>query len=114
VFAREVDIRTRKDERIAGLDERIDAAEGSEREKLRAERETEWTEVRAEKLGELAKEFDAIHSVQRAVEVGSVDRVIPVAELRPQLIDAVERGMAKTLEKRAAGNGSATPVGQPS
>ena len=54
VFAREVDSRTREDARIAGLDERIAAAEGAERERLRAERDAEWTAVRAEKLGELA------------------------------------------------------------
>jgi len=99
VFAREVDSRTREDARIAGLDERIAAAEGSERERLRAERDAEWTAVRAEKLGELANEFDGIHSVQRAVEVGSVDRIVSAAGLRPYLIDAVERGIARTLER---------------
>ena len=95
VFAREVDVRTREDARIAALDERIAAAEGGERERLRAERDTEWAAVRAEKLGELASEFDAIHSVERAVEVGSVDRIVPAAELRPYLADAVERGIAR-------------------
>ncbi len=99
VFAREVDSRTREDARIAALDERIAAAEGSERERLRAERDAEWTAVRAEKLGELASEFDGIHSVQRAVEVGSVDRIVSAAGLRPYLIDAVERGVARTLER---------------
>jgi hypothetical protein len=58
--------------------------------------------VRSEKLGELAAEFDAIHSVERAVEVGSVDRIVPASELRPVLIDAVERGMRRTLELVAA------------
>ena len=99
VFAREVDSRTREDARIAALDERIAAAEGAERERLRAERDAEWTAVRAEKLGELATEFDGIHSVQRAVEVGSVDRIVSAAGLRPYLIDAVERGVARTLER---------------
>ena len=105
VFARDVDARTRKDPRIAELDERIESAEGAERERLRAEREERWTDVRSEKLGELAGEFDSIHSVERAVEVGSVDRIIAAAELRPQLIEAVERGMQKTLDGLAAGNG---------
>ena len=105
VFARDVDARTRKDPRIAELDERIESAEGAERERLRAEREERWADVRSEKLGELAGEFDSIHSVERAVEVGSVDRIIAAAELRPQLIEAVERGMQKTLDGLAAGNG---------
>ncbi len=83
VFAREVDNRTREDPRVDGSD---DAA---------------YAEVRSEKLGELAAEFDAIHSVGRAVEVGSVDRVISAAELRPHLIETVERGIDRTLAAAA-------------
>jgi acetyl/propionyl-CoA carboxylase alpha subunit/acetyl-CoA carboxylase carboxyltransferase component len=99
VFAREVDVRTRTDPRIAELDERIAAADGAERRRLRAEREARWTAVRSEKLGELAAEFDAIHSVSRAVAVGSVDRVIPVSELRADLIDTVERGVRRAEDR---------------
>ena len=98
VFAREVDLRTGRDQRIAELDEKIEAAEGAERQQLRNERDALWTDVRSEKLGELAGEFDKIHSVQRAVEVGSVNHVIPAAELRPRLIEAIERGMDRTLD----------------
>ena len=32
--------------------------------------------VRSEKLGEVADEFDGIHSVHRALQVGSLDRII--------------------------------------
>jgi acetyl-CoA carboxylase carboxyltransferase component len=116
VFARDVNTRAREDQRIAELDEKIKAAEGAERERLRAERETLWTDVRSEKLGELAQEFDRIHSVERAVEVGSVDRIIAAADLRPYLIEAVERGMQKTLDGLAAGNGGRfrrAPAGSP-
>jgi acetyl-CoA carboxylase carboxyltransferase component len=100
VFAREVDLRTRDDERIAGLDARIAAARGAERGRLRGERDALWAEVRSEHLGRLAAEFDAVHSVERAVEVGSVDRIVPAAALRPAIVEAVERGM------RAAGAGA--------
>jgi hypothetical protein len=117
VFARDVNKRTQDDPRIAELDERIESAEGAERERLRAERDERWAEVRSEKLGELAGEFDSIHSVERAVEVGSVDRIIAAAELRPYLIEAVERGMQKTLDGLAAGNGGrfrrSTPARSP-
>ena len=99
VFAREVDGRTRNDSRIAELDERIAAADGAERRQLRAERDERWTAVRSEKLGEMAAEFDAIHSVSRAVAVGSVDRVIPASELRADLIDTVERGVRRAEER---------------
>ena len=40
--------------------------------------------------------------MQRAVSVGSVDRIVPASELRPYLIDAVERGMRRTLAQIAA------------
>ena len=51
--------------------------------------------VRAEKLGEVAAEFDAVHSIQRAVAVGSVDAIIRPEQLRPEIIAAVERGLAR-------------------
>ena len=51
--------------------------------------------VRSEKMGELAAKFDSIHSIQRAVEVGSVSSIVAAADLRPYLVSAIERGMAK-------------------
>jgi len=41
--------------------------------------------------------------IERAVQVGSVERIITPTGLRPYLIDAVERGMRRTLEIGAAG-----------
>jgi acetyl-CoA carboxylase carboxyltransferase component len=43
----------------------------------------------------LGSEFDSIHSVQRAKEVGSIDRIISADAMRPYLIDAVRRGMRR-------------------
>ena len=61
----------------------------------------------------MATEFDGIHSIQRALAVGSVDRIITADQMRPYLIDAVERGMAAdpavVLSVAAAANPS--PVG---
>jgi acetyl/propionyl-CoA carboxylase alpha subunit/acetyl-CoA carboxylase carboxyltransferase component len=105
VFTREVNHRADADPRIERLDERIQRAEGSERQHLRAERDALWAEVRSEKLGEFASEFDSIHSIERAVEVGSVERIVAPSHLRPYLIDAVERGMRRTLA-RLAGEGA--------
>jgi hypothetical protein len=47
--------------------------------------------VRAEKLKEVADEFDGIHDIKRAMRVGSVDHIISPAELRPFMIGALER-----------------------
>jgi hypothetical protein len=57
--------------------------------------------VHSEKLGEMAAEFDHIHSVHRALEVGALNRIIPPAQLRPYLIDAITRGINKDEEARS-------------
>ncbi|MFI7068357.1 carboxyl transferase domain-containing protein [Kribbella sp. NPDC050124] len=93
VFAGEVNSRTASDPRVASLAERVGAASGAERAALATELAEVRTAVRAEKLGEVATEFDRVHSIQRAAEVGSVDEVITAAELRPKLIEAINSGL---------------------
>ena len=104
VFAGEVGKRTAADPRVADLESRI--AEALERDEdvteLRAELALVRPTVRSEKLGELADEFDAHHSIARAQEVGSVHTIVPPTRLRPYLVDAVQRGMALTEARRAA------------
>ncbi|HTT70958.1 MAG TPA: carboxyl transferase domain-containing protein, partial [Anaeromyxobacteraceae bacterium] len=90
VFAREVETRTRKDPRVVEA-EKAAAASAAARVRLGEV----VAQVRSEKLGEVGVEFDHIHSVERAQKVGSLDRIISARELRPYLIDAVERGLAK-------------------
>ncbi|MFT3860386.1 hypothetical protein [Micropruina sp.] len=46
--------------------------------------------VRAEKISEVAAEFDGVHNIQRAARVGSVDKVINPTRLRPEIIAAIE------------------------
>jgi len=46
--------------------------------------------VHSEKLGEVASEFDHVHSVHRALKVGALRDIIPPANLRPYLIAAIE------------------------
>jgi hypothetical protein len=41
-------------------------------------------------LGRVASEFDSVHSIHRAVSVGSVDAVITASELRPRIVEAIE------------------------
>jgi acetyl-CoA carboxylase carboxyltransferase component len=109
VFAGEVEARTRRDPRVTGLEAEIAAAEAPEKARRRAALAETFAAVHAEKLGEVAREFDDVHSVHRALRVGSLHRIIPSAELRPYLIDAIERGMRRTLEatpRRATGRGA--------
>jgi acetyl/propionyl-CoA carboxylase alpha subunit/acetyl-CoA carboxylase carboxyltransferase component len=93
VFSRDVDARTTADRRVSDLEARVALASGAERAALATELAQTRTSVRAEKLGEVASEFDGVHSIQRAVTVGSVDAVIAAHELRPELVAAVARGL---------------------
>jgi acetyl-CoA carboxylase carboxyltransferase component len=95
VFSRDVDARTAADPRVAGLEERLEAASGVERARLATELAETRSTVRAEKLGQVASEFDGVHSIQRAVTVGSVDAVVAPHEIRPRIIAAVEEGLAR-------------------
>src|SRR5262249_33665173 len=95
VFAGEVANRTAADPRVAGLRDTLSDAGGAGGATRGAERRGVQTAVRAEKLGEVAAEFDRVHSIQRAVEVGSVDEIISVAQLRPKIIGAIEHGLLR-------------------
>jgi acetyl-CoA carboxylase carboxyltransferase component len=102
VFASEVEARTRADQRVTALEEKAAAAEGNERIRLRAEATALRATVRAEKLGDVATEFDSIHSVERALDVGSIGAIIGAEQLRPYVIDAVGRGIARELDRIGA------------
>lgn len=99
VFAREVKNRTHSDPRVRELEERLAAASGPEKIELRVQLGEVTRVVHSEKLGEMATEFDGIHSVQRALQVGSIHRIVPPDQLRPYLVDAIERGVNRTLER---------------
>jgi acetyl/propionyl-CoA carboxylase alpha subunit/acetyl-CoA carboxylase carboxyltransferase component len=102
VFAGEVEARAKKDPRLEELSRALAKAEGAEKLRLRSLWDEMFKIVHSEKLGEMAAEFDTIHSVQRALDVGALNCIIPPARLRPYLIDAIERGIAReesTLEE---------------
>jgi len=94
VFTADVDARAASDPRVAALEARIAAAEGTERAALVVRLTDVQAGVRAEKLAEVAAEFDRVHSIQRAQRVGSVDSIIRPEELRPRVIASVARGLA--------------------
>jgi acetyl-CoA carboxylase carboxyltransferase component len=95
VFAGEVEARTKKDPRLQPLNQALAKAEGAEKVRLRTQWEELFAIIHSEKLGEMAAEFDRVHSVQRALDVGALNRILPPADLRPYLIDAIERGIAR-------------------
>jgi acetyl-CoA carboxylase carboxyltransferase component len=100
VFAGDVRKRTLSDERIITLQQEVDQAKGSERVVLRDRLTKMKKVVHSEKLREVAEEFDGIHSVHRALEVGSVHRIIPAVHLRPYLVDAIGRGIEREQSRK--------------
>jgi acetyl/propionyl-CoA carboxylase alpha subunit/acetyl-CoA carboxylase carboxyltransferase component len=99
VFTRDVNRRTAADPTVRGLETQLAAsADDAASASLRVELSATRTAVRSDKLGEVAAEFEAVHNVERARQVGSVHSIIPAAGLRPSIIAAVERGIARTMD----------------
>jgi acetyl-CoA carboxylase carboxyltransferase component len=109
VFAREVEQAARADERITALDQQIEAAEGAERQALRAQRAALWNDVLAQTRGTFAERFDQVHSVERAVRTGSVRSIVAPASMRSFLIEAVEHGIRNAEQ---SGSGAAPGDGR--
>jgi acetyl-CoA carboxylase carboxyltransferase component len=95
VFSRDVAARTSKDPRVKALELALTEAEQGERPGMKVELAGLRAEVRSEKLGEVADEFEQVHNIERALAVGSVHKIIPARILRPFLIEAVERGLKR-------------------
>ena len=89
VFGRDVRARALADPEIARL-EREARTRGTAGARERFERALQDTLL--EKQAEVAAEFDAIHSVERAREVGSLSDIVAPAEMRAYLIDELTRG----------------------
>jgi acetyl-CoA carboxylase carboxyltransferase component len=88
VFSREVRARAFTDPRIAALRRSArDKANSDARETF----DRVWKEVLLEKQGELAAEFDAVHTVERARDVGSLERLVRPEDMRPHLISELRR-----------------------
>jgi acetyl-CoA carboxylase carboxyltransferase component len=96
VFSGEVTARATADPRVRELEAVLAVADQAQHAHLRVELAELRATVRSEKLGEVAAEFERVHNIQRALQVGSVHTIIPAVELRPYLIGAVERGMRRT------------------
>jgi len=89
VFGREVGARAAADPRIRALRRALGPHPSAE---ARAAYERRFEEIRFEKQAEIAAEFDAIHTVERAHRVGSLERILPTSAMRPTLIALLEGG----------------------
>jgi acetyl/propionyl-CoA carboxylase alpha subunit/acetyl-CoA carboxylase carboxyltransferase component len=87
VFPREVRKRANADPRVAQARAQMErASDPAERMARRARLEALQADVMLEKQAEVAAEFDAIHSVERALRVGSLETLLEPRHLRPSLI----------------------------
>jgi acetyl-CoA carboxylase carboxyltransferase component len=102
VFATEVEARTHKDPRLQALANALATADSGEQRRLRSEWDELFKVVHSEKLGEVATEFDRIHTVHRALKVGALQDILPPANLRSYLICALERALAGEKEMESA------------
>jgi acetyl/propionyl-CoA carboxylase alpha subunit/acetyl-CoA carboxylase carboxyltransferase component len=110
VLVREVNARTDKDPRVTKLRKRLAAASGDDVARASQELADTTKLVRAEKLRECADEFDAVHDVNRALRVGSIDEIISPAELRPFIIRALERRLGAAAQPASATGTAARPA----
>jgi hypothetical protein len=70
----------------------LEAARLTARASATAEFERVLREATSRHQAAVAREFDAIHSVERARSVGSLDAVITARTLRPYLIECIRAG----------------------
>jgi hypothetical protein len=84
VFARDAQARALRDPRMMELRKTAQLRGDGE---ARADFDASYRQILLQKQAELAAEFDAIHTVERAREVGSLEGLIAPERIRPYLID---------------------------
>jgi acetyl/propionyl-CoA carboxylase alpha subunit/acetyl-CoA carboxylase carboxyltransferase component len=84
VFAREARARASREPRVVEMRRRAAADFSPE---TREAYESALADALLEKQAEIAAEFDAIHTVERAREVGSLESIVDAGTIRPYLID---------------------------
>ena len=99
VFPREVARRAEADERVIAARASVKAAKAADKPRERERLQRLLAEVKLIKQGDVAAEFDAIHTVERAVSVGSLDAVIEPHALRPEIVDRLAKWWQQSAER---------------
>lgn len=97
VFSREVRARALADPRVAALRKDLEQRPGTEE---RQAYEHLLAQLILEQQAKLAAEFDAIHTVGRALDVGSLERILAPAELRPFLVRELAHALGDPEPRR--------------
>jgi hypothetical protein len=86
VFGRDVHKRARADARVLAARASLDGVrDPAARTAGRAQVNRALEEAMLDKQAEVAAEFDAVHTVERALQVGSLHRILDPRELRAAL-----------------------------
>ena len=93
VFTRLVRERALADPRVRTAQKALAHAGLADRRHLEEDYERVLADVTATVQTEVAREFDAVHNVARALEVGSLDALTTAKELRPSLCARLERAL---------------------
>jgi acetyl-CoA carboxylase carboxyltransferase component len=93
VFTRLVRERAQADPRVRAARTALADARLADRRKVEEDYERILAEVVAQVQTEVAREFDAVHNVARALDVGSLDALMTAKELRPSLCARLERAL---------------------
>ena len=93
VLTRDVRTRLAADEEMRAARRALDAAgddvDADRRLRLIEELDTVRVAAGARARASVAAEFDAVHTVDRAVRVGSLDSVIAAKDLRPRIVEVL-------------------------
>jgi acetyl/propionyl-CoA carboxylase alpha subunit/acetyl-CoA carboxylase carboxyltransferase component len=100
VLGRQVDRRTDAEPAVQELARRLAEVSAPESVSVGAAYRETRAAVRVRVRTEVAAEFDQVHSIERAVQVDSVDEVIRPAQLRPKIISTLDAWAAKVAEPR--------------
>ena len=90
VFPRKVSQLVQQDPRIQKLQQKLKTSSPGASANLREQLNKLESELLLEKRGEIAQQFDTIHSVDRAISVGSLDAVIKPQNLRSAIIKRLQ------------------------
>jgi len=102
VFTRLVADRVMADPRVVATRGTLRAAVGEARREAQEQYEAVLADTEAEVQRAVAREFDAIHSVTRALDVGSLNAVLPARELRPALCERLHASVDQYLASLGA------------
>ena len=90
VFPRKVSQLVQQDPRIQKLQQKLKTSSPGASANLREQLNKLESDLLLEKRGEIAQQFDTIHSVDRAISVGSLDAVIKPQNLRSAIIKRLQ------------------------